>query len=410
MALVLRGTKGSELTHAELDANFQHVQDRANHTGTQAISTVSGLQTALDAKQATLVSGTNLKTVNGNSLLGSGDLPITGGGGLANLTEVNNTAAPNATVPVVVLSVSIVETNGDVAIIPKGSGSLMLQAPDGTAAGGNKRGTNAVDLSKSRGNAVHVASGANSAVLAGDSLRASGQYSVALGGRSNSATGDRSSCVSGDTCTASNSYSITLGGQGNTSSGTYALCLAGASLTASGSYSVASGLGSVANGVHSYAQGAYATARQVQGAWAFSAGRFGVTGDAQAVSLQVRGQTTNATPLRLTSTATAASSSNQMAVQLSASYAFKGQVVARDTSGNSSAWSIQGLIKSSSGGAVSFVGTPAVSLIAQDAAASSWAVAAALDTTNWCLAVDVTGAAGASIRWLCELQTVQLVL
>lgn len=38
-------------------------------------------QTALDAKQATLVSATNIKTINGNSLLGSGDLVISGGGG-----------------------------------------------------------------------------------------------------------------------------------------------------------------------------------------------------------------------------------------------------------------------------------------------------------------------------------------
>ena len=42
---------------------------------------IAGLQTALDAKQATLVSATNIKTVNGNSLLGAGDLVISGGGG-----------------------------------------------------------------------------------------------------------------------------------------------------------------------------------------------------------------------------------------------------------------------------------------------------------------------------------------
>lgn len=56
---------------------------RANHTGTQAISTVAGLDTALAGKQAALVSGTNIKTVNGQSLLGSGDLTIEGGGGVA---------------------------------------------------------------------------------------------------------------------------------------------------------------------------------------------------------------------------------------------------------------------------------------------------------------------------------------
>lgn len=57
-----------------------HLKDRANHTGEQAISTVTGLQTALDSKQATLVSGTNIKTVNGSSLLGSGDLTVSGSG------------------------------------------------------------------------------------------------------------------------------------------------------------------------------------------------------------------------------------------------------------------------------------------------------------------------------------------
>lgn len=43
------------------------------------VSTVQ--QTALDAKQATLVSATNIKTINGNSLLGSGDIAIAGGEG-----------------------------------------------------------------------------------------------------------------------------------------------------------------------------------------------------------------------------------------------------------------------------------------------------------------------------------------
>lgn len=38
----------------------------------------SAIQTQLDGKQATLVSGTNIKTINGSSILGSGDLSITG--------------------------------------------------------------------------------------------------------------------------------------------------------------------------------------------------------------------------------------------------------------------------------------------------------------------------------------------
>ena len=38
----------------------------------------SSIQTQLNAKQSTLVSGTNIKSVNGSSILGSGDLPVKG--------------------------------------------------------------------------------------------------------------------------------------------------------------------------------------------------------------------------------------------------------------------------------------------------------------------------------------------
>jgi hypothetical protein len=60
-------------------------------TGT--LSTQTDLQTALDAKQDDLVSGTNIKTINGNTLLGSGDLTI-GGGGLT----VGTTAIASGTI------------------------------------------------------------------------------------------------------------------------------------------------------------------------------------------------------------------------------------------------------------------------------------------------------------------------
>lgn len=46
-------------------------------TGT--LSNQTDLQSALDSKQATLVSGTNIKTINGSTLLGSGDLTVTAG-------------------------------------------------------------------------------------------------------------------------------------------------------------------------------------------------------------------------------------------------------------------------------------------------------------------------------------------
>lgn len=50
-------------------------------TGT--LSAQTDLAAALAAKQATLVSATNIKTINGNSILGSGDLVISGGGSVS---------------------------------------------------------------------------------------------------------------------------------------------------------------------------------------------------------------------------------------------------------------------------------------------------------------------------------------
>jgi len=59
-------------------------------------------QTALNAKQNTLVSGTNIKTVNGNTLLGSGDLTVgntyTAGTGISIVSNVVTNTIPDQTV------------------------------------------------------------------------------------------------------------------------------------------------------------------------------------------------------------------------------------------------------------------------------------------------------------------------
>ena len=60
-------------------------------TGT--LSSQTDLQTALNGKQATLISATNIKTINGNSILGSGDLTV-GGSGLT----VGTTAITSGTI------------------------------------------------------------------------------------------------------------------------------------------------------------------------------------------------------------------------------------------------------------------------------------------------------------------------
>lgn len=61
-------------------------------TSTEKYPTVNLLKTGLDAKQATLVSGSNIKTVGGTSILGSGDIPISLG------LTVGSTAITSGTV------------------------------------------------------------------------------------------------------------------------------------------------------------------------------------------------------------------------------------------------------------------------------------------------------------------------
>lgn len=55
---------------------LDRINGKANVGHTHAISEITNLQSTLNGKQATLVSGTNIKTINGNSILGSGNLSI----------------------------------------------------------------------------------------------------------------------------------------------------------------------------------------------------------------------------------------------------------------------------------------------------------------------------------------------
>ena len=61
--------------------------------GGNAVATTSAVNYGLSAKQDTLVSGTNIKTVNGTSILGSGDISIAGGGG-SDLSQVAEDILP----------------------------------------------------------------------------------------------------------------------------------------------------------------------------------------------------------------------------------------------------------------------------------------------------------------------------
>ncbi len=64
-------------THVPSEVGLGNVDNTSDVN--KPISTLT--QTALNSKQATLVSGTNIKTIGGNSILGSGDIALGGGSG-----------------------------------------------------------------------------------------------------------------------------------------------------------------------------------------------------------------------------------------------------------------------------------------------------------------------------------------
>lgn len=80
---------------ATVNSTDSALLSRSNHTGSQAISTVTGLQSALDAKQVELVSGTSIRTVEGQALLGPGNVDLTKSDvGLASVDNTSDAAKP----------------------------------------------------------------------------------------------------------------------------------------------------------------------------------------------------------------------------------------------------------------------------------------------------------------------------
>jgi hypothetical protein len=262
-------------------------------------------RTAADA-QVTLVSGTNIKTVNSTSLLGSGDITVglsgtgsvdnaalradgTGGATLQNSAWIiadNLTASPNNTVNHACLEATGGTTNVSVSIKPKGSGAFCLSPPDGTATGGNVRGANSVDLQTARL--------ANTQVASGSVAFAAGGY--------NTCGGNEAPVTIGMFCTTSGYTPIALGynctvsggfGQGNIAMGKGATANYSAEPQAT-----AIGTNVSATSAATRATGSRAVADRMS-MTAHANGMFAAAGDAQLVDFQARRVTTSAVATEL---------------------------------------------------------------------------------------------------------------
>jgi hypothetical protein len=363
----------------------------------------------------------------------------------------------NSTTPVTEINGGTISaTNADIALVAKGTGATLAQVPDGTIAGGNKRGTGATDWQKTRVNAAYVASGVdstisggknntgsglNATVAGGNSNTASAQDSAVGGGFGNNASAQQSAICGGNGNTASSTYSFVGGGQNNLAqTNTHAAVCGGSTSTASGQYSfVGGGLSNVASGSRSsiaggdtctasaiYATvcggwqntsdgnsslvtGKRSTARGIESNFVFGGASLPNLGNSQASFLVLGVATTDATATVLTSNQNAAGTTNQVILPNNAAYSFSGEVIAGVTgAGNSARWTINGAIKRGANAAsTAMVGTPTVTMTHNDAGAAAWSVAVTADTTNGGIAVTVTGAAATTIRWVCRIDTTE---
>lgn len=350
---------------------------------------IKAILAALTGKQPTLVSGTNIKTVNGASVLGAGDIVIeAGGAGLTLFEESRSTASPNATVPVHALTALGAETNIDFVISPKGTGAILAHMPDGTVAGGSKRGSGAVDLQMGRTSAEKVASGSRSVAM-GYNNSASSTGTVSMG--SGCIASNSYAIAIGSGCQATGQYSVAIG-QSSKALTTSAVSI-GSQCTADGSYSTAFGKGTTTRGIRGV---------MVEGNTGFSS--------QQMSRFPLMWDTSDATPQRLS---TDGSSQYGLTDRLpimpnNSAYYCRLRVLARNTSTNESkSWSGTALIKRGANAAATTLVGSSITSDFGDAALSACTVSLSADTTYGALAVTVTGLPATTIRWVAQLETVE---
>lgn len=319
-------------------------------------------------------------------------------------TPSTNTASPNNTVNAARFLVASASTNADGVIQPKGTGGFLLNLPDSTSTGGNKRGIRSVDLQLARSNAAQVADG-QEAFAAGASNTASGTTSAAIG--SGNTASNNSSIALGGANNATGPVAIAIG-NANTASGNQAVAI-GNGNSASGTDAAAIGNACVASGNQSFSHGYRSTDRGVPcRAWA-SGGFFNVVGDGQSREFVLIANTSNATPKGASTDGAAAGGSNQILLPNNSVTKVSGQVVCyHTTTSDSKSWDFSGTFKrAGTAASTAIIGTQTVTVQAADAGASTWAFNLVADTTNGGISCQVTGEAAHDIAWVIDAKTVE---
>lgn len=235
-----------------------------------------------------------------------------------------------------------------------------------------------------RKNATAIASGDYSLAI-GNNTTASGDFSVAMGA---------ATIASGLTATAS--------GEGTKAFGDYSFA-EGYQTTASGEASHAEGFNTTASGDYSHAGGINTKATH-QGEWAIGASLGSQVG--QIGKVIYVGETNDDTPtlIYLDYLATP-----EFTIPTNSVYSVSLDVIARDNaSGDISNWIANAVIKNVSG-TTSFVGTPSITQFASDGSMVTTDIDLIANNTTNSLDIEVTGLAGADIRWVASVHYTAII-
>lgn len=284
----------------------------------------------------------------------------------------------------------------------KRSTQTQTASGDWAAIGGGESNTASGDYSAVLGGLENAASGDYSAA-GGWNNTASAQYTVAIGGNANSATSELAAVFGGTANTASADGATVAGGSYCTASAENSAVVCGYSNTASGIYSIViAGDYNTASGVSSAAMGSRAVAR-LGGMFAAAYGRFSNNGDAQRVDCVARNKTTDGTATRLYLDGAAA----HFTIPSGKGFAGTANVFGIKSDGSSAAHYTRKFSIKNVGGTTSLIGS--VSTIGTDHEDDAgYDVAITADNTNDCIAIDVTGKSGETLRWVAHIQGVEL--
>lgn len=278
-----------------------------------------------------------------------------------------------------------------VALVPFGVVTISAHVPDNQLAGGNARGTGAVDLQTSRGLSSRVASGNYSAIVGGADNTASGTHTV-VGGSAN---------------TASQTYAVALG-QNNTASASGAVAL-GLGNTVSGTAAAALGQGNTASGNYSGVPwGFQATTRGLTGAYAWAYSQRSALGDAQRIGMTQRVSTSATSAATLTAGGAAASATNVLVLPNNSGAHFVARVMAYRSAGGVGSWRVEGTIERGANAAsTALVGATTITTFGISASIGAPTVDVVADTTQGAPVVQVTPANTDATYWVAELVLIQ---